>query len=87
MITSGIINVFYWFIATMIGWLPSATSLPDGINTALTFIGNFMSMMIDIIPALDIVPVAIGIILTFELALFIWDTTDWIINKVRGSGS
>ena len=86
MIFNAIINIFYWFISTVIGWLPTAEILPAGINTAIQAMANFMSMMIDIIPALDVIPQTIGIILAFEGALFIWGISNWTINKLRGSG-
>jgi len=87
MITSALLNIIYAFVVAMIALLPSATILPDGLETAMEFFRTFIAGIIDLIPALSVLPTIIGLIITLEIAMFAWKSINWIINIVRGSGN
>jgi len=87
MIATGLINIFYWFVSLMIGLLPSVTSLPADFQTAIAFVRSIMSGMIDLVPALSVVPLVISFILLFEVGMFAFFALNWVLNLLRGSGN
>jgi len=87
MISSGLINIFYWFVSLLIGLLPSVTALPEDFQSAIAFIRTIMSGFIDLVPGLSVLPLVISFILLFEVGMFAFFATNWVLNLLRGSGN
>lgn len=87
MISSGILNIFYWFVSSLIGLLPSVSLLPDGAETAVAFIRSALSSLVDIVPSLGLFLTLVSLVILFEAGMLAFWGMNWVLNLIRGSGN
>ena len=81
MIIDGIINFIFTILQTIIGALPIGGGLPTEVHTAGTFFGNYLAILDPLVP-ISTLGTIIGLIITFELALFAFKTIKWLISYI-----
>jgi len=86
MITSAILNFFNIIISGALSLLPDIGTEPTGIENAITYLANALAHFIYFEPALGTVALIIGLIITIELSIIIYQAINWVVNKIRGSG-
>ena len=76
--TANIIKAFIFI-------LPDFSGMPPEINTAITSIRGGINAIGFVLP-FDTLFQIVGIVLTIEGAMFAFVWSNWIFNKLRGSG-
>lgn len=84
MIVDILITILNFFIRLFISIVPN-WSLPDAINTALVYFGVYVNKAAFLFPIADLF-VILGIVLTFEMFLFMIRILSGILGFIRGSG-
>jgi uncharacterized membrane protein SirB2 len=85
MITGFLLWILYQFFSLVIYVFPNFGGLPTQMTDALNAMQTYLQKANSILPV-DTMLVVIGIALTFEAAVLTFRLTNYIVNKVRGSG-
>lgn len=87
MLTNALILIIVLIISSLLSLLPEVTDMPTGFNNAWNWITEFIGNIIYVIPSGETLLTIFGLVITIEFAIFIWKNINWVINKIRGSGS
>lgn len=85
MIFQFLINIVFDIINAVISVLPDPDELPGGISSAFNTIATYFHKANAILPV-DTMFTIIGLILSVEAGVLLFKLSNWVINKVRGSG-
>ena len=81
MITSAFLNIFYYIITVMIGWLPNVTA-PSSFNVGLSTASGYISALYSFIPYITTSILAIIVFdLIFEGSYFLYKVIYWVIRR------
>lgn len=83
MITGFIVSIFTGFVAFLIGLLP-VVDFPSEIATAIVLVMGYVNAMNWLFPVSTLIT-CLGIAITFEIGVFVFKFTRWIIHLVRGN--
>ena len=85
MITETLLTILKNLLLFILRLLPSASSLPSGIDSAFSYFSGIFSQVNYLIP-LDTLFSLLSFILVFEASIFLFHMLNFIYNKFRGSG-
>lgn len=85
MITTYLLGVLLGIINAVFALLPTAPALPNGFNEFFVWLSNGLSTASVIIPVTDIL-IVVGLIVSVELAWFVYKAIQRIFNMIRGAG-
>jgi len=83
MITGFIVSIFTGFVSFLIGLLP-VVDFPSEIATAIALVMGYVNAMNWLFPVSTLIT-CLGIAITFEIGVFVFKFTRWIIHLVRGN--
>jgi len=86
MITAVMVKVFVVVASAVIGILPTSSSLPSSIDSAFTWLSEVLAPWNAVFPVSTLLNVIV-LILGIEAVLMVFSIFNFIVNKVRGSGS
>lgn len=86
MLTNAILITLASVLNAVIGILPLAQSLPNEIDTAISFIANQMGQWSSFFPFVGTFFTVLLLVITIEGFIFLYGGVNWTLNKVRGSG-
>jgi len=84
MIIDGLIGITLSLIAFIVGLFPSTTSLPTGIDNALTTFSGYLHNATALFPVSDLM-IAVGVVITVETAIWGVVGVIFVYNKIRGA--
>lgn len=85
MITGAFFTIFFALINVILNILPTAT-MPSGVDSSLSWLFTSVSPFNFIIPFTTLFYL-VGIVLMIEAFILSFKMSDWVMNKIRGSGS
>jgi hypothetical protein len=85
MIFTFIITVFAAFINLVLGFLPSGT-LPQGALDSITYFAGAIYKFNDLFPVASLFTVLFYSVF-FQFGILLFKSGNWVINKLRGSGT
>lgn len=86
MILSALLNIIYVVIIALTALLPTVSVLPDGIEDAIDLVITHISKWNVVFPVFDTLFTIVTLMFTIEAAIFLFQSINWVINKLRGSG-
>jgi len=81
MITDTIINIAYHSLNSLIGLLPYGQGLPTEVHSAVTALGAYFGLLNSLVPMQTLATV-VALVFAFELILFGFKTTRWLISYI-----
>jgi len=81
MIGDFFLNIVYWFLSSIIGFLPNSTGFPPVVVQGATYLGGFVGMLDPIVPMATLATV-VGIAFTVEIAIFGFKTLRWFMGHI-----
>jgi len=82
MITEFFLSIPYFIIKGLIGIIPTGSGVPVEFTNAIYTMWSYVQNFAFIIPISTILW-CLGIILTFELGLFTWHATNWLLKRFK----
>jgi len=73
--------IAYIFFVAVLNFLPVATSLPEGVATAITLIYGYMNLFNFFFPIDTLIQVLLAA-LVFQGSIYIWYASRWVIAVV-----
>lgn len=86
MITAFILNLFFGFLNFLFSFLPNITTIPETFTDMINYASSFIGNLAWVFPPIATMLTIFGLIISIEIAIAIWKVSDYIYNKVRGSG-
>jgi len=83
MIVGFLIKLFAAFVSFLIGLLP-VVAFPSGIATAITTVMGYVNALSWLFPVSTLITV-LGIMITYEIGIFTFKFTRWLIHLIRGN--
>jgi len=81
MITGFFLQLFYSFIAFVVGLLPT-TAYPSGISDGIELFWSYVNLFSMVIPVQAILTVVL-LSLSYAAALLLWDALHWVLRRIR----
>jgi len=86
MITGLIINFFYILLFNLLAFLPDSQGLPSAVASSFTSLSGYAHAWDYIFPIYTLLYI-LTLSALFHVGILGFKIVNWIINKVRGSGS
>lgn len=85
MITSAIIGIILDFMTFIFNLLPDSQDLPSNISSSLSLFSSYFSQANTLFPVSTMFQI-LSLGLTFEAVILLFKLTNFLLNKIRGSG-
>jgi hypothetical protein len=81
MIITALINLASFIANTLLVPFPTSSGFPTEVNDAIAFIGSYAGILDPIVPIQTLATV-VGLVVTFELAVFAFKGLRWLVSHV-----
>jgi len=81
MIGDFFLSIVYWFLSTIIGFIPASTGFPDVVYTSASTIGGYVGLLDPILP-MGTLAAVITLIVSVEVGVFAFKTLRWVLGHI-----
>lgn len=81
MILDALFNLGFGILNWFINLFPVSTGFGSEVHTAFSSIGGYVGMFTGLLPYVTIA-LALGLVFSVEIAIFLFKTTKWIISHI-----
>jgi len=86
MITGILLTILYTFLTYILGLFPTFSGLPEGIDTAFSSLGTILGYINNTGWPMSATLSAVAVIIGYDVIKLLFKLSNWVINKIRGSG-